>query len=660
MNALIQWLDDRTGIKDFTHEMLYERIPGGARWRYVWGSTLVFAFAVQAITGIFLWMAYSPSSQTAWESVYYIQHEMYGGWLLRGIHHFMAQAMVVLLALHLMQVVIDGAYRAPREVNFWMGIILLKITLGLSLTGYLLPWDQKGYWATRVATNLAAIIPFVGPAIQKVVVGGMDYGHHTLTRFFALHAGVLPALLVAMLVPHIALFRRHGIKAHLPSKKADCYFWPDQVLKDAVACLAVLCFVLFFVFKPVLMGETISGHPGDILGAHLDAPADRANEYSAARPEWYFLFLFQFLKYFEGMGAAGELIGAIVAPGAAIFVLMLMPILGRWKLGHRFNVGFTFVLLAGAGLLTAQALWDDNMSVWGKQPSANDEHAMQKYKASQDFVVAVKSAEENAHRALELARAPEGIPPAGMLSVLARDPKTQGPRLFARYCASCHTHYDPSTSQGINPWTNKDDTEWMIAVKKDDFSPKGAPNLFRFASREWIAGVLDHTKILTPDYFGNTKYGKHKVKGEEKIGDMASFVLDTLKDASKEDRELAVLALSAEAKLPAQQAIDARDAAKIEQGKQKINALGCLDCHKFHDQGDLGAAPDLTGYGSAAWLKGMIGNPAHEAFYRDSNDRMPAFVTSDKDENNTLSAANLELLVRWLRGDWYESSAAGH
>ena len=104
-------------------------------------------------------MAYSPSAQTAWESVYYIQYEMHGGWLLRGMHHFMAQAMVVLLALHLMQVVIDGAYRAPREVNFWLGLVLMQIVLALSLTGYLLPWDQKGYWATRVATNLLGVVP---------------------------------------------------------------------------------------------------------------------------------------------------------------------------------------------------------------------------------------------------------------------------------------------------------------------------------------------------------------------------------------------------------------------------------------------------------------------------------------------------------------------
>src|ERR1041385_5502436 len=167
--SVLSWLDSRTGYKKILHEALYENVPGGSRWRYVWGSTLTFAFAVQVITGLFLWMAYSPSSQTAWESVFYIQNQMWGGWLLRGIHHFTAQAMTILLILHLMQVVIDGAYKAPREMNFFLGLILLLLILALSLTGYLLPWDQKGYWATKVATNIMAITPIVGPALQRVV-----------------------------------------------------------------------------------------------------------------------------------------------------------------------------------------------------------------------------------------------------------------------------------------------------------------------------------------------------------------------------------------------------------------------------------------------------------------------------------------------------------
>jgi len=260
--SVVDWLDSRTGIKEVLHEALYERVPGGARWRYVWGSTLVMAFVTQMITGIFLWMAYSPSTQTAWESVFYIQHEMSGGWLLRGIHHFMASAMVVLLAIHFVQVVWDGAYRAPRELNFVLGLVLMLIVLGLSLTGYLLPWDQKGYWATNVGTELASQAPVVGDEIKKLAIGGSSYGHHTLTRFFALHAGVLPGALVAFLALHVALFRRHGLTPKEPLKKPDSMFWPDQVLMDSVAALGVLAAVL---------GLTVY-----FGGAELTAPADPA------------------------------------------------------------------------------------------------------------------------------------------------------------------------------------------------------------------------------------------------------------------------------------------------------------------------------------------------------------------------------------------------
>lgn len=167
MKKLIDWIDQRTGMQGLLHEVLFERIPGGARWRYVWGSTLSFCFLIQILTGVVLWMAYSPSATSAWESVYYIQHEMTGGWFLRGLHHFVAQAMHVLLVLHLLQVIIDGAYKAPREVNYWFGVVLLMLTLGLGLTGYLLPWDQKGFGATKVATSLVGIVPLVGPSLQN-------------------------------------------------------------------------------------------------------------------------------------------------------------------------------------------------------------------------------------------------------------------------------------------------------------------------------------------------------------------------------------------------------------------------------------------------------------------------------------------------------------
>ncbi len=342
MKPLMDWLDARTGIRRLTHEALMENIPGGARWRYVWGSALTFCLFVQFVTGAILWTAYSPGAQSAWESVYYIQHEMAGGWFLRGLHHYTAQLMVVLLVLHLMQVVIDGAYKAPREVNFWFGLGLLVLTLGLALTGYLLPWDQKGYWATKVATNIAAITPVFGSEIERLIVGGSDYGHLTLTRFFALHAGILPAFIVLLVVGHIALFRRHGITSKKPHRKPDAAFWPDQVLMDAVASMAVLATVVFL---------TVYFH-----GAELAAPADPSESYAAARPEWYFLFLFQFLKYFRG---GTEVWGAIVLPSVALGILAVMPFLGRWQLGHRFNLAFLGCMLFGAGLLTWQALEED-------------------------------------------------------------------------------------------------------------------------------------------------------------------------------------------------------------------------------------------------------------------------------------------------------------
>ncbi len=598
MNRLLNWIDRRTGYRRIIEYALYENIPGGARWRYVWGSTLVFCLAVEFGTGLFLWMSYSPSSQTAWESVYYIQNEMSGGWLLRGLHHFTASLMNVLLVLHLMQVVIDGAYRAPREINFWFGLGLLLLVLALSLTGYLLPWDQKGYWATKVATNIMGITPFIGPALQRLVIGGPDYGHHTLTRFFALHAGVLPACVVTLVGWHLFLFRRHGITAKDPKRKADEYFWPDQVLNDAVACLAVLATVLFLVLRPWLF------HTGEDLGAELAAPADPSETYSAARPEWYFLFLFEFLKFFPG---GTEIWGAIVIPGFIMLIIFLMPILGHWKLGHRFNVGLSVSLLAGIIFLTFLSVTKDRRDL--------------AYKA------AVEEARRNAERVKILARSPTGIPREGAVTLLRNDPLTQGPKLFAKNCAGCH-RYGGRDGAGQQP--------------KDAPS---ASDLKDFARRDWLAGLLDPQRVDSPHYFGGTKFKEGKmVKFVKK--DVAGFTPE-----QKEQLRKIIAALSAEAGLKSQRELDQRDAAVIAEGKTLIatEAMRCTECHQFHKPDEDATAPDLTGFGSRDWLVDFISNPAHTRFYGKRNDRMPAFG-----EDKVLDDHAIGLLADWLRGDWYE------
>jgi len=640
MRALLAWLDHRTGYQKFLHEALYENVPGGSRWRYIWGSTLTFTLAIQFITGIFLWMAYSPSSQTAWESVYYIQHQMAGGWLLRGIHHFTAQAMNVLLVFHLMQVIIDGAYKAPREVNYWFGFFLLLLVLALSLTGYLLPCDQKGYWATKVATNIMAITPVIGSQLQRLVIGGADYGHHTLTRFFALHAGVLPGLIVVLVIAHIYLFRRHGLTAKLPKRRPDCAFWPDQVLKDAVACHAVLAAVLFLILRPRLLGHE--------PGAELGAPADASEPYSAARPEWYFLFLFQFLKYFPG---GTEVWGAIVIPSLLLGVLFLIPFLGRWKLGHYFNLGFLLAMFAGVAMLTWLAIADDR-----REP---------------EYRVAVDSAERDAERIKQLAQA-AGIPPAGAASLLREDAYTQGPRLFARNCANCHRYgghdgtgkipteaYVVKAGEALGQIAsvkrvteqeivslNKLKSGQVVAGQILKFQPPpSASDLKGFASRDWLSSLIDPARIDSPTYFGNSKL---------KDGKMVKFVKKDVAQYSPEQKEKlkkVIAALSAEAQIKSQSAADEHNASIINEGKTLLASeeMRCTECHQFHKPDADATAPELTGYGSRPWLIGMISNPAHAGYYGKRNDRMPKFG-----EDKILDAQAIGLLADWLRGEWYE------
>lgn len=589
LEQMRSWLDSRTGYKNLVHEALFENVPGGARWRYVWGSTLTFFFVVQVITGTFLWMSYSPSSQTAWESVYFIQHQMWGGWFLRGLHHFVAQAMTVLLVLHLMQVVIDGAYKAPREVNFWFGVGLLMLTLALSLTGYLLPWDQNGYWATAVSTNIVGMSPLVGSPMQTVVVGGAAYGHHTLTRFFALHAGLIPGLIMLLIVGHVYLFRRHGVTPAKPLKGPDEGFWPEQVLRDVVACLAVLAVVVFFIVRE--------------HGAPLGAPADPAEQFSAARPEWYFLFLFEFLKYFPGKT---EIIGAIIVPTLVMGILAAMPFIAKWRLGHRFNVGFMSVMLLGIVALSWKAMAAD--------------------KNDAEYQVAKAGAHRDAERAVELAGM--GVPITGALTLMREDAYTQGPRIFSRNCASCH-RYDGHDGLGN-------------ALPKDSIS---ASDLKGFGSRAWVSGFLNADTILSRKYWGGTIHAE---------GDMAMYLSDHIPedDDEIETRKNVVMALSAQAQLKSQAALDIKDSARIALGTAYLGSKnGCAECHVFRDAGT--DSPELTGWGSRQWMIDFVHDPEHKRFFGRDNDRMPRYGAE-----KSLSDKEIAMVVDWIRGEWMTPKGA--
>jgi ubiquinol-cytochrome c reductase cytochrome b subunit len=458
------WFDERTGYRALVSHALDEEIAGGARWAYVFGSGLLTIFICQVVTGLLLMSTYTPSTSGAWSSVFYIQYKLTDGWFVRGLHSFGAQSMIVVLGMHLLQVAIYGAYKKPREVTWWIGLGLLGVVQGLALTGYLLPWDQKGYWATKVATNIAGTLPVIGPAVQTLIVGGSEYGQATITRFYVLHVGVLPATLALIVTAHVAMFRRHGAT---PPAGADLSkrdrFYPAQLARDvAFAVLIVL----------VMAALTASAH-----GAHLDAPADPTADYKP-RPEWYFLFLFQLLKYLPG---SLELVGTVILPGLAGAFLFVLPFLDRGESRRvRDRMRFLAPVLAGAvGVvaLTWLSLHED----------ANDA----------EFQRGRQASHERAERAIFLAA--KGIPPEGPLALLHRDPLTRGPDVYAQSCNKCH-------------------------VLKGE-GERDAPDHTGFGSREWILGVTHDPN--DDHYFGKTDIDDMKPMtklGEDKLKAVAEFL----------------------------------------------------------------------------------------------------------------------------------------
>ena len=287
-----------------------------------------------------------------------------------------------------------------------------------------------------------------------------------------------------------------------------------------------------------------------------------------------------------------------------MLVIFLMPFTIRLRRGHAFNVTFICLIVVGAGVLFVLA----------KTGDAHDP----------DYQTAVKDADARAARVKLLAQS-QGIPPEGALALSQTDPLTQGPKLFSQNCASCHRF---------------NGTDGLGNPVKD---AQSASDLAGFASREWIAGLLDPQRITSTNYFGATKHKNGKmVKFVQK--DVAGFTSD-----QKIALQQVIAALSAEAHLRSQQTADARDTNVIKQGIEQLTGdINCVDCHEF--RGEPGAtAPKLTGYGSREWLVQFLSNPGHNDFYGTNNDRMPAFG-----EKQILSAGQIGLIADWLRGDWVQ------
>src|ERR1700689_1035825 len=341
MRTVIDWLEHRTGIESAVKGFLYEDIPASAGWHQIIGSMAVFFFFIQVFTGSLLAFNYAPTPGEAYNSVKYIMTELTGGPLIRGLHHWGASMMLIIVVLHMIQVFIYGAYKKPREATWMVGVVLLLITLGFGLSGYLLPWDNRAYFGTVVTPRIAAQAAFAGQYVLRLLgTQGDSVGNVTFSRFYALHTVLLPPLTLILIGIHVFLVRKHGVAAAADDTAPRRRFFPEQVFKDTVGI--AVGFIILFVMAVVAK-------------VPLERLADPTDTAYIPRPEWYFLFLFQTLKFFKG---PMETFVSVVLPGLAVLMLLLVPFIDRGpmiRLGKR-TFAISLVVLAAiawTGLTTA-------------------------------------------------------------------------------------------------------------------------------------------------------------------------------------------------------------------------------------------------------------------------------------------------------------------
>lgn len=333
------WLDDRTGVGVFGQLAKKKDVPIHRHtvWYYLGGMTL-FLFLVQIGTGILLLFYYRPSAEEAYESVQFIMAEVEFGWLIRSIHHWAANLMILTLFIHLFSVLLLRAYRPPRELTWYSGYFLLLLALAFGFTGYLLPWNELAYFATRVGTEIVGVLPLVGEFTLTVLRGGKDVTGATLTRFYAVHVALLPAAALALLGAHLYMVQKQGMSIppdveRQNPRPATMPFFPNFLLRDLVGWLIALA---------VLAGLSA------FMPAELGTKADPfASAPAGIKPEWYFMFMFQTLKYLPAhiLGLEGEMLG-VLAFGVAFLVLLLVPILDRKTGAGESNKAVMWIALA--------------------------------------------------------------------------------------------------------------------------------------------------------------------------------------------------------------------------------------------------------------------------------------------------------------------------
>ncbi len=346
MSRVVDWFAERVPVSGGQiRELTNEPVPNHMkRWWFALGGTPAYLFVVQIVTGLVLAVYYQPSAGTAYESVRYITEEAAFGWYVRGLHKWAATLMIAAVILHQMRVYFTGAYRRPRELNWMVGLTLLICTLMLGFTGYSLVYEQLSYWGATVGANIAEGVPLVGGLIKNLMLGGETYNSRTLSRFFVLHAAILPVTMVLLIVVHIAIIRMQGVtelkfedERRKWGKTRTFSFFPDHMYTELILGLVLM----------VLLSALAT-----ILPATMGPAADPQTTPEVIKPEWFFYVVFRWLKLFTGTAA-------ILSTGFILFVMFTWPFIDRWIRRHtRIKEASVWIGIFGVLAIVALTVWE--------------------------------------------------------------------------------------------------------------------------------------------------------------------------------------------------------------------------------------------------------------------------------------------------------------
>lgn len=536
-------------------ELMNERLPEGVGFFQTTGSLCLMMAGVQVVTGILMAFYYTPSPDVAWESVRYVDEQVAFGRIIHGLHHWGSSGFVVAVFIHLLRVFTFGAYKAERRWTWVVGVGLLMVVLGFGFTGYLLPWDMKAYFGTRVGANIAGYTPLVGPYVRRFLLGGETIGELTLPRFYALHVLVLPLALLALVGLHLFLVRLYGITA--PWRRTDETapeaetFFPRQALRDSLVALTALIVLLALAWT---------------FGGNLGEKADPTTTTFAPHPEWYFLGLQQLLRYFQG---PYQIIGTVVIPLGGLLLLLLVPFIDR-NPERRLRRRPIAVAAALLGVVSTVGLTFE-----GYRQLQLEREELAKVAREME---AGMSEEKTPAEGVDAAPEESGEPDTSMEFVDDPGVASFGATLYeALKCSECHLGPNVGRDENIPPsldYTgNRFRPEWMMdyleKVPRRRFDSRGRPPTMRM-----------------PDY----KFRPHELRGMTAIlmtmkqPEMFEFPDVTFNEPTEEE---------------------------IEAGLQLFRSETCLHCHRLNGQGDR-TAPDLDGVGGRLkpeFIYGMILKP---------------------------------------------------